>query len=137
MSFSQQILEFQKKVERRHEAVRRRAAGLLAAEVVRNTPVKSGALRGNWQWGWNAPPMGITGKLDKSGNGALSEIESRLAFGPRKGGVTGYLTNNLPYATRIEYGWSQQAPSGMVRLAVAKWPSFIAQAAAEAQVEIP
>jgi hypothetical protein len=26
-----------------------------------------------------------------------------------------YLTNNLPYIERLEYGWSKQAPGGMVR----------------------
>ena len=29
-----------------------------------------------------------------------------------------FLTNNLPYAERLENGWSKQAPNGMVRLSV-------------------
>jgi hypothetical protein len=32
-----------------------------------------------------------------------------------------YLTNSLPYARRLEYGWSKQAPAGMVRITVANF----------------
>jgi hypothetical protein len=43
-----------------------------------------------------------------------------------------FLTNNLPYALRLEYGWSKnQAPAGMVGLAVAEFQSIVRDAAAE------
>jgi len=32
-----------------------------------------------------------------------------------------YLANNLPYAQRLEDGWSQQAPEGMVKLTVQRF----------------
>ncbi|NTX09022.1 hypothetical protein, partial [Myxococcus sp. CA040A] len=35
-------------------------------------------------------------------------------------GDTVYVTNNLPYARRLEFGHSAQAPRGMVRVTVAR-----------------
>ena len=40
--------------------------------------------------------------------------------------------NNLPYAQRLEDGWSKQAPSGMVGLAVREFRSIVESAAGEA-----
>ena len=31
-----------------------------------------------------------------------------------------YIQNNLPYANRLENGWSNQAPAGMVALTIAE-----------------
>ena len=39
-----------------------------------------------------------------------------------------YLSNGLPYAKRLENGWSRQAPTGMVRINVARFSSAIKQA---------
>lgn len=36
-------------------------------------------------------------------------------------GTSYYFTNALPYAQRIEYGWSTQAPQGIVRLQAQKF----------------
>jgi len=33
--------------------------------------------------------------------------------------------NDLPYAQRVEYGWSTQAPQGMMRLTIKDFPSII------------
>lgn len=41
------------------------------------------------------------------------------------------LTNNLPYAERLEYGWSNQAPQGMVRVNVARFNTLLEEEAAK------
>jgi hypothetical protein len=33
----------------------------------------------------------------------------------------------LPYALRLEYGWSEQAPGGMVRLVAQRWKPLVEQ----------
>ena len=44
-----------------------------------------------------------------------------VATVPELAGNVVYLTNNLPYAQRLEYeGWSKQAPAGMVRVNMAR-----------------
>lgn len=35
------------------------------------------------------------------------------------------ISNNQPYATRVEYGWSSQAPNGMMRRAVLEYPKLL------------
>lgn len=42
-----------------------------------------------------------------------------------------YLTNSLPYAQRLEHGWSKQAPRGMVRLSAIEFKRFVRQAIRE------
>lgn len=37
-------------------------------------------------------------------------------WSPTHGQAVLWISNNLPYAVRLEYGWSKQAPSGMVRV---------------------
>lgn len=32
-----------------------------------------------------------------------------------------YFANSLPYAFRLENGWSKQAPMGMVKVTTAEW----------------
>ncbi len=39
------------------------------------------------------------------------------------------ISNNQPYALRIENGWSTQAPYGMMRVAIATFPNLLAQVA--------
>jgi hypothetical protein len=38
------------------------------------------------------------------------------------------MTNALPYARRLEYGWSRQAPYGMVRYSVLEYRRFLLRA---------
>ena len=39
------------------------------------------------------------------------------------------ITNSLPYAIRVENGYSTQAPAGMVKVTVVQFQNFIAKAA--------
>jgi hypothetical protein len=43
-----------------------------------------------------------------------------------------YLTNNLPYGERLEYGYSKQAPSGMVRITLAEYEKILRLEASKA-----
>jgi hypothetical protein len=44
-------------------------------------------------------------------------------------GNTFYMTNNVPYALALEYGWSKQAPQGIVRTILSQYKFFIEEAA--------
>jgi hypothetical protein len=48
-----------------------------------------------------------------------------------KAGDTIYLTNNLPYIRRLEEGYSQQAPAGMVALTVQEFAQVVNQISVE------
>ncbi len=64
---------------------------------------------------------------DKSDARALAVLNEKVAGW--KPGQTIWILNSLPYAKRLEYGWSKQAPGGMVRLAVQNYSQTIKKVA--------
>lgn len=84
-----------------------------------------GRFKGNWQTGIGLINTDTSSAEDKSGAGSISRTVS--AMQSWKPGQTIYMTNSLPYAKRLEYGWSQQAPGGMVRLTVQDYARTLAQ----------
>lgn len=82
-----------------------------------------GHFRGNWQTTQDAPADGITVRIDPTGAMAIAESTEKMGGA----GSRTYLTNNLPYAQRLEYdGWSGQAPEGMVRVNMARVEAILA-----------
>jgi len=128
MKFSDQIKKFTNKTERRALYVFRGTSLDIFSKVILRTPVDTGRLRGNWQCTLNAAASGtVEGTGRKALNGAKRTTD--------KAKVTDsiYLTNNLPYAQKIEYGSSQQAPRGMVRVTVADFDRLVQARAYQAR----
>lgn len=73
-----------------------------------------GRFRGNWQLGVDTVPAGETGRIDRSGDATFSAILAEIPA--EASGKLYTLINNVPYADRIEHGWSRQAPQGLVGL---------------------
>ena len=83
-----------------------------------------GRARGNWQYGFSRPPSGSLPDIDSSGGVSTSRITEGVKSSPAAG--MHYIANNLPYAERLENGWShRQAPHGMVRLAVVEFQDIV------------
>lgn len=79
------------------------------------TPVDTSRARNSWFVGLDQMPgNALASGLDHSGQLALSEAMGVLA-GAKAGGII-YLVNGAAYIRRLEYGWSSQAPAGMVRI---------------------
>lgn len=86
----------------------------LFSSVIEETPVLEGRLAGNWIISSDNPASGTFELLDPSGNITKGKVQDHVS--KIEGNFDVYLTNNLPYAYRIEYdGWSGKAPNGMVR----------------------
>ena len=78
-----------------------------------------GSLRGAWQATLNSPLVGpLQQHIDANGSKTIAKANKVIK--DMKIGDTFRLTNALPYARRVEFGWSSQAPQGMVRLSVAE-----------------
>jgi hypothetical protein len=92
---------------------------------VLRSPIDTGRFRANWNVSFGAPDYTTT--LSTAEGRGLSEADKALRL--PVGGVV-YLSNGLPYARRLEHGWSRQAPTGMVRLSVVKFGEFVRQAVA-------
>jgi hypothetical protein len=89
------------------------------------TPVDTGWARANWVPRVGSPPTGTVGTREQAENGVINasaaEVElARIAttYSFRQGRV--YITNNVPYITRLNEGYSRQAPRGFVQKAIAK-----------------
>jgi hypothetical protein len=87
-----------------------------------------GRFRANWQYGDGAVPNGELTGIDPTGNATIQRFIASVKESGAAGKVH-YLTNNLPYAYRLEYGWSRQAPNGMVGVTVVEFQSIVNAAA--------
>lgn len=125
--FKQRFSALLKRTGEKAETVTRKVAFDILSSVMRRSPVDTGRFRGNWMTALGTINTSTSGVADKSGGQALAQGASVLAsFKP---GQTIYMTNSLPYARRLEYGWSKQAPQGMVRLSVVEFSQFLQRAA--------
>ena len=113
----------------------RKVALDLMTKIVLKSPVDTGRFRGHWMTGINSVPGGLTGRLDRSGSATIATASATL--NGARAGDTVYLANNLPYAVKLEYGHSKQAPSGIVRTTIDEFQRAVNNAAMEAKREVP
>ena len=125
-SFALDLQRFARKASAVPDQILRKVVFDITREIVQKTPVDTGHARSNWFWGVQVV-SDEDATLSKSGAPSLTRAAS-FASTVRSGGVV-YLTNNLPYILPLEFGSSQQAPSGMVRITVARWQSIVDRAA--------
>ena len=99
------------------ENIRKAIIFELFSSVIMDTPVDTGRLRGNWVLSSGLPYSGTVSLDDPSGGRVMLELKTFVDSGVLKTDQVIYMSNNLPYAYRIEYdGWSHtKAPQGMVR----------------------
>lgn len=125
-SFAADLRKFAERTKKSLDDTCRGVAIKWFSSTVLSTPVDTGRLRGNWLVSQGSPITAELARFDKSGSIVQGEIVQSV------GGVgtVNYLVNNLPYAERIEFGWSNQAPSGMVRVNFARIKAIISEVAA-------
>jgi len=82
-----------------------------------------GRFRGAWDVSLNFASTKPPDRIDP--NGAETIAAAQVALENFVAGPSIYLVNNMPYAQRLEYGWSKQAPAGMVRVTVAEFQSVV------------
>jgi len=142
MNFSLDIKDFAEKTSRNIQDVKAEVASDLFGAIIKSTPVGNskywqnpkapkgyvgGRLRGNWQTSINTPILTTTPRIDPNGNDTIKEMQQEVQ--KAVGDQTIYMTNNLPYAVRVEYGHSrQQRPEGMVRVNILAFENAIAEA---------
>ena len=125
--FSVQVGDWCRKAGSNAEKVVRKVALELFARVILRTPVDTGRARGNWFPSIGSPNQSVDTHVDPTGSGSTGRAGATVQSA--KLGDVIYLTNNLPYIRRLEYGYSRQAPSGMVRLTVAEFKQIVDGAA--------
>jgi len=83
----------------------------ISRRVDNMSPFDTGLFRANWQATLDQPYTGATKPANRAGG-----IDHVIPFAKTANGHIFYLTNKIPYARALEYGHSQQAPMGMVRV---------------------
>lgn len=84
-------------------------------QIIKRSPVDTGKFKGSWVTAIGAPIE----SSESSGN-ELLPVANTLKIGDMI-----FFTNSLPYNFRLEYGWSNQAPMGMVRVTLANWQGIV------------
>lgn len=126
MSLSAAIKRFQANLPPATEKEFRQIVLAVANQAIRNTPVDTGRLRGNWQIGFNEYPSGTpyrvgevrTGSEQRAETASLRRVARKANKGLRTQSRYAYIANNLPYATAVESGGPTNRPRRMLARAV-------------------
>ena len=113
MGFAADLNKLCKRAGDKAELVVRKTALELQSGMIERSPVDSGRFKSNWTCG-----VGAVNTDTSAAPGTDAEGRTRTVLEGWKPGQTIFLTNSLPYARRLENGWSKQSPNGMVRLTV-------------------
>ena len=128
-AFAEQLRKFADKAQVDLETVVRKTVVQLMNAVVLRSPVDFGRFRANWMVGVGYKVTTTVETTDKSGDVSRARVEPAMAtWSP---GMSIFITSHLPYAKRIEFGWSKQAPSGVVRLTVQDFRDYVNKAVEE------
>lgn len=120
--FKQQWANIEKQLLEALEKTVADAATETYAEIVDRTPVKSGDLHRAWEIDYGQGYV----KLAASYGSKLMGLDMAQNYTL---GNDIWVRNQLPYAERIEYGYSRQAPAGMVRISIKQYQHFLNKAA--------
>ena len=141
MGFAEDLKKICDRAGDKAELVVRRAALELYGQMIERSPVGNpdlwkspapsgyvgGRFKNNWQVGIGSIDTRTNRGVDDSGSGAITSGNAALkAWTP---GKTIFLSNSMPYAYRLETGWSKQAPTGIVKLTVQNFEVAIKKAA--------
>lgn len=127
--FTLDVRAFCEKAKKNPETVMRQVAIKLFSAIIKASPVDTGRFRMNWQTSGAVPNSGLIAGVDPSGNKAVNSATTFIGNTPAWQELT--LTNNLPYAQRLEYGWSKQAPTGVLRVNVVRFQQLLNEEAAK------
>lgn len=135
--FTLQMRAFKDKTSTQMDLIIRKVVIDVGSRVIQRSPVGNpklwkgaapkgyigGHFRANWQYGQMVAPQGLLAAIDKSGKETINKIIQAVKSGAA--GKVHFIVNNLPYAMRLETGWSQQAPAGMVAITVAEFQGIV------------
>jgi hypothetical protein len=148
-NFQKFKLDFEKAIKKEEKKITQvvRAAALETfSDIIKNTPVGNptywqsappegytgGTLRSNWQTNVGSVPSGTVANAG-SKSAATKKAEDDAKTGSKKFTLdnTMYFANNLPYAQRINDGYSVQpgVPQKFVEKATNKWKQRVANIA--------
>lgn len=113
---------FDEHVEKQVLTVLQKLAMEGLSRMVLRSPVDTGRFRGNWTVSIGGPDRSASHPEDKNGGATITRGTAPIAALTEPKVV--WMLNSLPYANRLENGWSKQAPAGVVAVTVAELTAF-------------
>ena len=95
------------------DALTKKITGEMLTTVIVRSPVSTGAYRNNHRV--SVGNVDNSFDVNDTGNDALSKGIRTIQAGGGLGKIV-YISNSLPYAEKLENGYSQQAPQGVYSL---------------------
>jgi len=122
MGFADDMREHIRKLQERAEDQMQRVVVVSLQGIMSRTPVDTGRCRANWNVQAGKPNLSTSMDTDEGSAASRGNSEARAVSLKDK---DVYISNNLPYAMKLEYGWSAQATHGMVRVTAAEVQALI------------
>lgn len=107
------------------DLIARESLGELFQNIILDTPVDTGKARANWQLLIGTSTDNFLEETDPSGSATIAKAKRRLESYSAQANQSLVFLNNVPYSERLEHGWSNQAPAGMLRLNVLSFDSIV------------
>jgi hypothetical protein len=138
--FQKQMRAYKTALQKNLDRVSRAVSTKLFTAIIKDSPVLSGRFRTNWITSsgvardttlhmTSEPSRDRRGQVlatfDPGGNDALDQMRETVDKHKWKNANPVFFANNLPYAERLEYGYSKKAPQGMVRKNIARFNTLI------------
>jgi hypothetical protein len=134
LQFSAQVSDWVKQTEARMTAVFRESSQRVVSAAQSRIPVDTGFARASIRGSLSAmPPIDSSFKGAKDGSYGDTTGQVTLVIAGATIGQTIYVGWTASYAGALEYGHSQRAPAGFVRISAAEWPRIVAEVSAEAK----
>lgn len=128
MGFAADVEKFAMKVGSNSDKVLREVALQMGTSVVVRSPVDTGRFRMNWNFSVDVVDTSkdLESPPTKDIGFAMSKLQAAVS-GFSSGHVLN-VVNNLDYAIPLEFGSSEQAPAGMVRITVSDFQKHVKKA---------
>jgi hypothetical protein len=101
---------------------------LIGKNLITLSPVDTGLFKGNWQLSIGTGTNSSLLRHDPTGSAALSDLLVNVRSFTV--GQIAYIQNHLTYGYDLEYGSSQQAPDGVLRVTEARFLRIVNEAIA-------
>jgi hypothetical protein len=126
VAFVTKVREFKKREQERAHTIVRKVLFEMARDIAYLSPVDSGRFRANWQFTWDAPGTGTTESCLPDAGATAYGMQSKIPV--EAAGRVYFFANNLDYAVPLEYGYSQQAPAGILSQVHARAERYLREA---------
>jgi len=127
LAFGDQVSAWVAKTEKRMEAVMRASVQELVSRCQARIPVDTGFARASIQASLSDMPQVIPGSRGQPGGSYAPTNAVPVVIAQMKLGDTIHIGWTASYVIYLEYGHSQQAPSGFVRVSALEWPQIVSE----------